>query len=160
MEILDVVNEQDQVIGQATRDECHADPAKIHRTSHFTLFDPKTGKILLTQRALSKKTDPGKMCFLGEHVQAGESYEDAVIRGVAEELGFTPNKITSKAKNLFHFPTQTEFGQFFYVEWEGQEIKFAPEELEKVIWLSPEEIFSQNIDYSETAKYWINTVLR
>lgn len=160
MEILDVVDEQDQVIGRATRDECHVDPTKIHRTSHFTLFDRKSGKILLTQRAFSKKSDPGKMCFLGEHVHAGETYEEAVQRGVVEELGFTPNIITPKAKNLFHFSTQTEFGQFFLVDWEGQEIKFASEELETVLWLSPEEILRQNLDYSDTAKYWIETIFR
>ena len=39
-EILDIVNEDDEVLGQATKAECHKDPKLMHRTVHFTLIDP------------------------------------------------------------------------------------------------------------------------
>ena len=39
--MFDVVNEQGEVIGRATREECHANPTLIHRTVHYTLVDRK-----------------------------------------------------------------------------------------------------------------------
>lgn len=160
MEILDVVNEKDEVIGQATRDQCHADPTKIHRTTHFTLFDPKTGKVLLTKRALSKKTDPGKLCFLGEHILSGESYEEATTRGVQEELGFTPNSLTQKATNLFRQPTQTEIVKFFLVTWTGQEINYSQDEIISTCWVLPQELNAAIFDLSDMTKFWVKTVFQ
>jgi isopentenyldiphosphate isomerase len=54
-EILDVIDENDNVIGTATREQCHTDPKLLHHTVHFTFIDRKNSKILLTQRSFKKK---------------------------------------------------------------------------------------------------------
>jgi isopentenyldiphosphate isomerase len=80
MKIFDVVNEQDQVTGSATAQECHSNPKLIHRVVHFTLVDGIKEKILISQRALDVKFDSGKWCFMGEHLLRGDDYPTAVFR--------------------------------------------------------------------------------
>ena len=91
-EIFDVVNEKDEVIGTAPREECHSNPGLIHHTVHFTLIDRKKKRVFLTQRSFKKEHDAGKYCFLGEHMLSGESYEDALKRG----SGFLETVVTSR----------------------------------------------------------------
>lgn len=158
MELFDVVDENDKVVGQATRDECHSNPSLIHRTSQFTLVDFQHKKILVTQRSFNKKTDPGKMCFLGEHVLSGETYEDAVTRGVGEELGFSPKIIKEVATHLFRFPEQTEISKFFIVNWNNETLNLTKEELISFQWLTLDELMSSEIDYSDTTKYWVKSI--
>lgn len=158
MEILDVVNENDIVVGQATRDECHNNPDLIHRTVHFTLVDKKSNSILVTQRALTKKTDPGKMCFLGEHVLSGETYDQAIRRGVLEELGMDTENVKEMTTKLFTFPQQSEISKFFIVYWNGEKIDYSPDELVGVQWIKLEDLKTSNLDYSDTAKTWIDLV--
>lgn len=73
MKYFDIVNEQDEVIGERTAVECHADPKLIHRVVHFTLVDKENKKILISQRSFEVKFDSGKWCFMGEHVLSGET---------------------------------------------------------------------------------------
>ncbi len=157
-EIFDVVNEKDEVVGTASREECHSNPDLIHHTVHFTLIDRKKKKIYLTQRSLEKDHDAGKYCFLGEHMLAGESYDEAVKRGVEEELGFVPNSFVELAHNIFSYQTQTEFIRFFLVDWFGEEIKWDKREMEKVLWVDVHELAEADYDYSKMTRYWIDNI--
>lgn len=157
-ELLDIVDENDNVIGQATREECHADPKLLHRTVHFTLIDRKNKKIFLTQRSWKKEHDAGKLCFLGEHLISGEKYENAVIRGVKEELGVDLSTTQELAQNIFAYQSQRELVRFFLVDWNGKDINFDPEEVEQIIWLEVDELIQRKNDYSEMTRYWIENV--
>jgi mutator protein MutT len=156
MEIFDVVNENDEIIGTATREDCHSNPKLIHRTIHFTLFDPSTQKILLTQRAFNLKFDPGKFCFAGEHILKGETYDQALVRGIQEEMGFTPASFVELAHHLFAYAQQSEFIRFFCAYWDQQPLIVDPREIIKTEWLTLSELKDQPFDYSEMARYWIS----
>jgi isopentenyl-diphosphate delta-isomerase type 1 len=85
-EMFDVVDEEDQVIGEATREECHKE-GLLHRSVMFFVFN-ESRKILVTKRTDNKDFFPGYWSIvLGGHVRAGESYEEAVAREVEEEVG-------------------------------------------------------------------------
>lgn len=156
MEIFDVVDKNDIIIGQATRDECHSNINLIHRTAHFTLINKKEKKVFLTQRSFNLKTDAGKLCFPGEHLVTGEGWNDGLIRGVKEELGFTAQVFHEVCNHIFTFPSQTEFARFYIVEWNNENIKFDEDEIIKIMWLEPETLFKKSSEYSDIAKYWIN----
>ncbi len=158
MEIFDLVDENDHVVGQATRDECHANKNLIHRTVHFTLIDRQAKKIFLTQRSFHKPTDPGKLCFLGEHVLTQESYRDAVFRGAREELGFTPQNYKELSYHIFRFPHQTEFVRFFVVAWNGEEIKYDENEVIKTEWLDTKTLVDNKQHYSDPARLWVESI--
>ena len=159
MEEFDVVNHEDEIIGKATRDECHANPSIIHRALHFTLINPETKEILLTRRARNLKYDGGKLCFLGEHVKAGESWEDALRRGVKEELGFDPTTWKEIDHYIFSYATQTEFVRFFLVDWNYEKIELEKDEIEESMWLSKSELEQISSQTSHMTNHWVKKLM-
>jgi isopentenyldiphosphate isomerase len=158
MEIVDIVDQNDRVIGTASREDCHNNPVLIHRTVHFTLFDRLKGNILLTQRSYKKQTDAGKYCFLGEHVLSGETYEKALLRGVKEELGLNLNEFVFLKHTFFKYDNQSEFCKFFIIYWHSEPIIYDKNELEQTIWISLEKMKEPVYDYSLLASFWINNI--
>jgi uncharacterized protein YhfF/isopentenyldiphosphate isomerase len=85
-EILDIVDEQDRVIGQAPRGEVYARGLR-HRCS-FVFVRDGAGRIFVHRRTASKLMFPLLYdMFVGGVVGAGESYDDAALREAEEELG-------------------------------------------------------------------------
>lgn len=96
-EIFDVVDEENQVIGQAPREEVHA---KLLRHRHVFIFIfNKDGQLLLQKRSMSKDLYPGLWTgSVSGHVHAGEAYETAALRELEEELDV---KVQKKDLKLF-----------------------------------------------------------
>ena len=87
MEYFDIVDEDNLIIGKASRKECHGDPSLIHRTVHVVVYHPD-GRILLQKRNMDKDIQPGKWdTAVGGHVDLGEDFDTAVRRELSEELG-------------------------------------------------------------------------
>lgn len=157
-EMLDIINENDEVIGTATREECHKDPKLMHRTVHFTLFNKVDGRILITRRSVKKAHDGGKIAFLGEHILSGESYFDALKRGVKEELGVDINDGIEFAHKIFQYDTQTELVRFFVGFYDKNNISYDKEEIDEAKWVSVDDIKDLEDEVSDMTKYWINNV--
>ncbi|MCG6553831.1 MAG: NUDIX domain-containing protein [Candidatus Magnetominusculus sp. LBB02] len=88
-ELLDIVNPEGQVIGQARRNEVHGNNKLLHRVVHVFVFNPE-GKLLLQKRSMKKDVAPGVWdTSVGGHVDLGETIEAAVLREMSEELGVT-----------------------------------------------------------------------
>src|SRR3989338_5717465 len=95
-ELVDIVDENNQVIGKSSRSEVHK-KGNIHRALSVLILNSK-GQILLQKRSKNKSVHPMSWDIsTSEHVLAGESYEDAGVRSVIEELGVdvTIEKVTS-----------------------------------------------------------------
>lgn len=84
-EILEIVDENNNVIGKATRLDCYIKGLR-HRAVNVFLFNSK-GEIFLQKRAAKKRFPNFWDLSCSEHVKPGESFEDAAKRGVKEELG-------------------------------------------------------------------------
>ena len=85
-ELVDIVDENNQVIGKSSRSEVHK-KGNIHRALSVLILNSK-GQILLQKRSKNKSVHPMSWDIsTSEHVLAGESYEDAGVRSVVEELG-------------------------------------------------------------------------
>ncbi|AYG83839.1 putative Nudix hydrolase YfcD [Streptomyces hundungensis] len=85
-EILDIVDENDTVIGQARRAEVYARGLR-HRCV-FILARDAAGRIFVHRRTPDKLVFPSLYdMFVGGVVGAGESYDDAALREAEEELG-------------------------------------------------------------------------
>lgn len=85
-EVFDIVNERDEVIGQAPRSEVHAGKL-LHRAVHVFVFNSR-GDLLLQKRSALKDEYP--LCFTSSssgHLGAGETYDEAAPRELQEELG-------------------------------------------------------------------------
>lgn len=85
-EIVDIVDELNNVIGKSSRSEAHK-LGHIHRALSVLIINSK-GQILLQKRSANKSVHPLSWDLsTSEHVLSGESYEEAGIRSVKEELG-------------------------------------------------------------------------
>lgn len=88
-EELNVVNENDEPIGTATRREVHEETL-LHRAVHVLLTDGE-GRVLLQRRSMDKRTYPGLWTSSASgHVPAGEPPIAAARRETSEELGIEP----------------------------------------------------------------------
>ena len=66
-----------------------------HRGVWVVITDETRNKLLFTKRAKTIFTCPSTWSFVGEHTRVGESYEQAAVRGVEEEIGIHPNQLLS-----------------------------------------------------------------
>ena len=86
-ELLPIVNETGEVIGNATRGQCHDGTKLLHPVVHLHLFDSQ-GRLYLQHRPLWKTIQPGKWdTAVGGHIDYGEDVPTALKREVVEELG-------------------------------------------------------------------------
>lgn len=89
VEILDIVNENDLVIGSAPKDDMYSQKL-LHRIVHVFVLHPESSSIYLQKRATTKSYLPGYYCTsAGGHVHSGETYIEAAIRELKEEIGIT-----------------------------------------------------------------------
>ena len=108
-EILPVVNESGEVIGKATRGECHSGKGIIHPVVHLQVFNPQ-GELYLQRRPLWKDIQPGKWDIsVGGHIDYGETPEVALIREAREELGITDFSKEPIGKYIFESGPDKEF---------------------------------------------------
>ncbi len=86
-ELVVLLDEEGRCIGTAPKSEVHHDSTPLHLAFSCYLFD-EAGQVLLTRRALDKRTFPGVWTnsFCG-HPAPDESVDDAVVRRAREELG-------------------------------------------------------------------------
>jgi len=85
-ELVDVVDQHDRVIGTVTRGEMRA-RRLLHRAVFIAVRHPD-GRVLVHQRSPHKDLWPSRWDFaVGGVVSAGESYDAAAARELAEEVG-------------------------------------------------------------------------
>ncbi|KUM71307.1 NUDIX hydrolase [Streptomyces curacoi] len=139
-EILDIVDEHDQVIGQSPRGDAYAKGLR-HRCVFIEARDAR-GRLFVHRRTPTKLVFPSRYdMFVGGVVGAGESYDDAALREAEEELGVSG------------LPRPTYLFKFLYDDGAGQtwwsavyevrcELPVSPQ-AEEVAWhgfLAPEEL--------------------
>ena len=94
---MDVIllSDQGQPIGTRPKESVHTTDTVLHQAFSCHVQN-QAGQVLVTRRALSKVTWPGVWTnsFCG-HPQPGESFEEAITRHAAHELGFKVSRIES-----------------------------------------------------------------
>lgn len=129
-EIFDVVNENDVVVGQASRRECNSNPQIIHR-SVFVLIFNEEGQILWQKRSMTKDTCPGAwVTSTSGHVSSGDGYTDTAMRETIEELGVDV-EVEFLGKFLFRYANENEYSAIFRAYCNGP-FSFNPEEVSAV----------------------------
>lgn len=85
-ELVDIVDEEDRIIGQGLRGDVRARRLR-HRSTYILLFNP-LGQLFVHQRTATKDIYPGYYdVAFGGIVAAGEDYDTGARRELAEEIG-------------------------------------------------------------------------
>ncbi|OSY89390.1 hydrolase [Tenacibaculum holothuriorum] len=88
-ELIDILDENGNYTGKSSLKSVAHKKGYFHPTVHIWLYTKKH-QILLQKRALTKKVFPGLWDIsVAGHIAAGENIENAAIREIAEEIGFT-----------------------------------------------------------------------
>lgn len=85
-ELLPIVDENGNILGAATRGECHNGNKQLHPVVHLHIFNRKE-ELYLQKRPEWKDIQPGKWdTAVGGHIGLGENVKQALKREAHEEL--------------------------------------------------------------------------
>lgn len=131
-ELLDVVNENDEVIDTALRSSVH-ERGLLHRGVHVFLFD-HDGKMLVQKRSATRAQYPSVWdCSASEHVKMGESYLQAIRRGMLEELGVKSVEVRPLVRfRLNYGPNDNEISLLFEGVIDPNRVAFDRGEIEQI----------------------------
>jgi 16S rRNA (adenine1518-N6/adenine1519-N6)-dimethyltransferase len=136
-EIFDVVDEQNNIIGQQPRGVVHREKLR-HRAIHILVFN-KRGELFLQRRSRWKDAHPRSWdSSAAGHVNAGDDYDTTAPRELQEELGVSAalepiGEIAACAN------TGCEFVKIYRAQHEGP-FRLPPAEIECGAFFSPAQI--------------------
>ena len=139
-ELLDIVNNEDIVTGQEMRSTVHQLGLQ-HRGAHVFLFT-RDGKMLIQKRSADRVASPSALdCSVSEHVKAGESYLNAAMRGMKEEIGVTGIEINPLVTFRMNYGlNDNEISRLYEGIVEPEKVKFDPIEIEEIGYYSMDEL--------------------
>jgi isopentenyldiphosphate isomerase len=139
-ELLDIVNDEDIVTGQEMRSTAHQLGLQ-HRGVHVFLFT-HDGKMLVQKRSADRAASPSMLdCSVSEHVKTGESYLDAAMRGMKEEMGVDGIEVKPLVKFRMNYgPNDNEISTLYEGGVDPVNVKFDPIEIEEINYYSLEEL--------------------
>lgn len=149
-EMVDVVDENDNVIGKEWKNICH-EKGILHRIAGIILFD-SNGSVWLQTRA-KNKVGTGNLDFSASgHIGSGDSYERGAYRELKEELGIKTDlkfigkksyKGRNESNHFLSVYTGNYDGVFNLQESEVESIKaYSLAEIKKMFKQNPEKIMS------------------
>jgi 8-oxo-dGTP pyrophosphatase MutT (NUDIX family) len=105
-ELLDIVDAEDRVVGQALRGEATA--RRLRHRCVFILARDARNRVFVHRRTAEKLVFPSLYdMFVGGVVGAGESYDEAAAREAEEELGVSGLTPTPLFRFLYESPEHT-----------------------------------------------------
>lgn len=140
MEYVDIVDKNDQVIGNISKEEAHQ-KGLLHRTVIAEVMDSK-GNWLLVQQA-GHKQDAGQFVSpVGGHVSKGETEEDALKREAFEEIGIKGFTYKLKGKAIYGRIVKDKKENHYFIVYEirSDHTPKLNEESVHYKWFSIEEI--------------------
>lgn len=132
--MVDIVDDDDQVVGTVGRAEMRARRLQ-HRAVSIAVLG-SDGRLLVHRRADTKDLWPGMWDLAaGGVVAAGESYETAARRELAEELGVVAEEMESLGEGRFVDESVAMIGRGFLTVHDGP-FTFTDGEIAEVRWVT------------------------
>jgi len=140
MERIDIVNEEDLVIGDASYEEVYRQGLP-HRIVHVLIFND-AGEMAIQLRSKQKTFCPEHWSTaVGGHVQSGETYMEAAHREFKEELGVHTDLVFIRKDRYVTGTGQIKFVATFATIYNGP-FKPNSEEVADVRYVSRKELQS------------------
>lgn len=135
-EVFDIVDADDRVVGTEERSRVHARGLK-HRSVHILIFD-SSGRLFLQKRTATKDSAPLSWdSSAAGHLESGETYDEAVLRELDEELGVKLELVPERLLKIDARPeTGWEFTRVYRLVHDGPFVLNAAE-IECGEWANP-----------------------
>lgn len=153
-EVVALVDEQDQQIGQKMRDEltdtdCWRIVSIWVENSH--------GQVLLQQRSVDKKTDPGCWTPAAEGtVVLGEDYDTTAVRELEEEIGLAGYPLQKQRRVYARFEFGSRQFQAYTVacDWPLEKFTVQQEEVAALEWVDKQQVIAEITGQSSPTRLW------
>lgn len=143
-ELLDLVDQNDAVIGQMLRSEIYLQGRTNFRVVNAFLLNPE-GKIWIPRRTGCKRLFPNCLDMsVGGHVKSGESYEDAIERETLEEVRIYFKNATTRLLGRLtpHKHGVSAFMKVYEIH-SDRTPEFNNDDFCESLWLSPNEAMAR-----------------
>jgi 8-oxo-dGTP pyrophosphatase MutT (NUDIX family) len=126
-ELIDVVDEDDRAVGRTTRAEMRR--LNLWHRAVYVIVQTPAGEVLVHRRTETKDVHPGRWdVTVGGVVAAGEDYETAARRELAEELGVAVARLEPLGP-VRYADASTRLRGFAYRAVHDGPVRFQPEEI-------------------------------
>ena len=143
-EIVSIVDESDNIVGQAPR-HVMREQGLLHRVTYIFVFNA-SGDLFVQKRTQSKDLYPGYYDLAaGGVVCVGESYEQSAVREAQEELGVVDTQLDFHFKFFFDRENNRCWGKVFSCVHNGPFV-LQEEEVESGEFMSVDGITNGDID--------------
>jgi isopentenyldiphosphate isomerase len=158
-EYLDLVDENDIVIGRKLRSEIYAEGFLNFRAAHAFLINSK-GQLWIPRRTAHKVLLPLALDFSAAgHVESGETYDDAFAREVFEELAIDVSKVEHRLLGKLTPKDGVKIFQQVYEIKSDTTPNYNPDDFIESSWVTPQEIV-EKIEGGEKAKSDMAFIIR
>lgn len=140
-EVLDLVDENDNIVGDVLRQDANSNPKLLHREVAILIYNEKN-EILLQKRSMKKLVRPG--CWTSAaagHVEKGSDPLDVAHKELKEELGFDTDLVFVD-KMLHKYSHECHFTYWYIGKYTGKEMVIDKDEADVVKFYSPKELDS------------------
>lgn len=142
-EILDLVDENDVVIGSLSRKEVYTRGLKNFRVVNVFIRNDD-GELWIPRRTAAKKLFPLYLDMSAAgHVESGESYEEAFAKEVREEINIDVTAVSHKELGHLspHIDNVSAFSKVFEIEYNDVPA-YNTDDFVEYYWLTPAEILA------------------
>lgn len=137
-EMFDVVDENDEVVRQETREVVHSEQL-LHRAVHIFVFN-KRKELFLQKRSRLKDVHPGVWdSSAAGHLNAGEGYDLTAVRELEEEVGVRNAEVQEIAQIGACEQTGWEHVRLYLARHDGA-VRFPCSEVESGEWFPMDEV--------------------
>ncbi len=119
-ELFPLVDELGNLVGSATRGECHNGSMLLHPVVHLHVFNEK-GELYLQKRPAWKDIQPNRWdTAVGGHMELGENADQALRREAMEEIGIEGFEPEPFPIYVFQSERERELVCAFRCVWTGE----------------------------------------
>mgnify|MGYP000368549282 CR=1 FL=1 len=138
IELVDVVDEQNELVKSVPRSTMRAENL-IHRAAYIFVFSP-LGSLCVQQRSANKDIFPSQWDLAAGGIPStGESYSEAALRELGEELGIYHQELNAHGEFFYADDKCKVWGSIYSLIWDG-DITPQASEISQWRYLSIEDI--------------------
>ncbi len=159
-ELLDIVDEHDQVIGQKLRSAVYEQRLHNFRAVNAFIIN-SSGKLWIPRRTATKKLKPLALDMsVAGCVKSGETYNEAFARELFEEVNLSTHNITfARLGKLTPANHRTSAFVMVYEIKSDESPNYNRNDFIEYYWFSPQELIDR-INAGEPAKTDLSTVVK